>query len=106
MNGKTDLSRRRLLKNVATGAVLLPLAATQFGTAFAADPLVTPDDPTAKALKYVEDASKFSGAKPGSHCGNCSLYQGAAGSAQGGCAIFPGKQVKAAGLCASWVAKT
>lgn len=105
MNGKTDLSRRRLLKNVATGAVLLPLAATQFGNAFAADPLVTSDDPTAKALKYVEDASKFVGGKPGSRCANCSLYQGAAGSTQGGCAIFPGKQVKAAGLCASWAAK-
>jgi len=105
MDGKINVSRRRLLKNVATGAVLLPLASTQFGAAFAADPLVAADDPTGKALKYVEDASKFAGAKPGAHCGNCALYQGAAGSAQGGCAIFPGKQVKAAGLCASWAPK-
>ncbi len=105
MNDKTNLSRRRLLQQVATGAMLLPLAGVPFANAYAADPLVTPDDPTAKALKYVEDASKASGMKPGSHCGNCALYQGAAGSAQGGCAIFPGKQVKAAGVCASWAPK-
>ena len=99
-----DGSRRRLLKKVTLGAVLLPLA--RLPQAGAADlPLVTEDDPTAKALKYVPDVSKASGAKPGSHCGTCALYQGAAGSAQGGCLLFPGKAVKSGGWCSSWTAK-
>lgn len=99
-----DGSRRRLLKNVTIGAVLLPLA--RVPQAGAADlPLVTEDDPTAKALKYVADASKASDAKPGSHCGVCALYQGGAGSAQGGCLLFPGKAVKSTGWCSSWTAK-
>jgi hypothetical protein len=98
-----DESRRRLLKKVTLGAALLPL--TQLHRADAADaPLVTADDPTAKALKYVSDASKASDAKPGSRCGNCQLFQGGT-AAQGGCLLFPGKQVKAAGWCSSWTAK-
>ena len=98
-----DESRRKLLKQVALGTVLIPLAAR---TAGAADlPLVTTEDPTAKALKYVEDVSKATAAKPGSKCATCALYQGAAGSAQGGCLLFPGKAVKAGGWCSSWAAK-
>lgn len=101
-----DESRRRLLKRVALGAALIPLATIPVRVTRAADlPLVTADDATAKALKYVPDASKASDAKPGSKCANCSLYQGAAGSAQGGCLLFPGKAVKATGWCSSWTAK-
>lgn len=97
-----DKSRRQLLKKVALGTVLIPVVVK---TASAADlPLVSVDDPTAKALKYTPDASKATGAKPGSKCANCSLYQGGA-AAQGGCLLFPGKAVKAAGWCASWTAK-
>ena len=97
-----DNSRRQLLKKVALGTVLIPVVVK---TASAADlPLVSVDDPTAKALKYTPDASKATGAKPGSKCANCSLYQGGA-AAQGGCLLFPGKAVKAAGWCASWTAK-
>ena len=98
-----DESRRQLLKKVALGTVLIPLAVR---TASAADlPLVSTDDPTAKALKYVEDVSKATAAKPGSKCANCALYQGAAGSAQGGCLLFPGKAVKSGGWCSSWAPK-
>ncbi len=104
MNEVIDLSRRSLLRSVALAACALPLAG-QLAPAAAAAPLVTADDPTAKALKYVDDAKKAADAKPGAHCANCSLYQGAAGSTQGGCAIFPGKEVKAAGWCVSWVLK-
>jgi hypothetical protein len=101
-----DTSRRRLLRNVALGVLLIPIARAPVETAGAADaPLVTADDPTAKALKYTADASKASDAKPGSKCANCRFYQGAADSAQGGCLIFPGKSVKAAGWCSSWTAK-
>jgi hypothetical protein len=107
MKLKFDESRRHLLKRVSLGVALTPIAAAALRTAWAADlPLVTEDDPTAKALKYVPDASKASGAKPGSKCENCKLFQGAAGSAQGPCLLFPGKSVKATGWCSSWTAKT
>jgi hypothetical protein len=103
----TDESRRRLLKRVTLGVALIPIAGLPFRAAIAADlPLVSADDPVAKALKYVNDASKASGAKPGSKCANCQNYQGAAGSTQGGCLLFPGKAVKASGWCISWTAKT
>ncbi len=101
-----DESRRRLLMNVALGTVLVPIAAAPLAARAADLPLVTPDDPTAKALNYVSDASKATGAKPGSKCGTCALYQGAAGSAQGGCLVFPGKAVKSTGWCSSWTLKT
>jgi len=107
MNYKFDESRRRLLKRVSLGVALVPIAGATLRTAWAADmPLVATDDPTAKALKYVPDASKASDAKPGSKCANCKLYQGAANSSEGGCLLFPGKAVKASGWCSSWTTKT
>jgi|SRR5579859_5667785 len=106
MNSTADESRRKLLKNIAMGLALVPAAAPLLRGALAADlPPVTPDDPTAKAVKYVSDASKAIGAKPGSKCASCTLYQGTATSDQGGCALFPGKSVKANGWCTSWTAK-
>ena len=102
-----DESRRQLLKRVTLGVALIPIAGLPLRTASAAEmPLVGADDPTAKALKYVGDASKSSDAKPGSKCANCKLYQGAADSTEGGCLLFPGKSVKAAGWCSSWTAKS
>ena len=103
----TDESRRRLLRSAALGVALLPIAGLPLRAAIAADlSLVSADDPTAKALKYVSDASNASAAKSGSKCANCSIYQGAAGSAQGGCLMFPGKAVQATGWCSSWTART
>ena len=97
-----DESRRQLLKKVALGTVLIPIAVR---TASAADlPLVSPDDPTAKALKYTPDVSTATAAKPGSKCANCTLYQGGT-AAQGPCLLFPGKAVKASGWCSSWTPK-
>jgi hypothetical protein len=102
-----DESRRELLKKVTLGMALMPIATIAPRIAFAADlPLVTPDDPTAKTLKYVSDASKSTDAKLGSECANCAFYQGDAGSSQGSCPLFPGKAVKADGWCSSWTAKS
>ena len=42
-------------------------------------PLVTADDPTGKALKYVSDASQASVTQPGSKCANCANYRAAPG---------------------------
>lgn len=105
MKDTVDECRRRLLTGVALGMALLPLAGTLTSANAADAPLVTADDPTAKALKYVSDASKSKDAKPGSTCANCTLYQGTTGAAQGGCLLFPGKSVKASGWCSSWTAK-
>ena len=106
MKPEVNEARRQLLKKVTLGVALVPVARLGLRTAFAAEaPLVTADDPTAKALKYVSDASKATDAKPGSKCANCALYQGVAGSSQGGCQLFPGKAVKASGWCMSWTAK-
>ena len=81
MKPVTDESRRRLLKSVTVGVALIPIAGLPLPAHSAADlPLVTTDDPTAKALQYVSDAS--------------------------GCVLFPGKAVKATGWCSSWAAKT
>ncbi|HKE44320.1 MAG TPA: high-potential iron-sulfur protein [Steroidobacteraceae bacterium] len=97
-------SRRELLRLTAIAAAAAPLAALLPHTTVAAGvQMVDPkNDPTAKALGYVEDASKATAAKPGSTCGNCQLYTGAAGSADGPCGLFQGKHVKAAGWCSAW----
>jgi hypothetical protein len=96
-----NLSRRRLLQSLTVGVPLLPLAGP-LRTALAADaPMLSPNAKEAKALKYVEDASKAEGAVKGSTCANCALYQGHAGAATGPCQIFPGKSVTAAGWCSS-----
>jgi len=97
-----NLSRRRLLQGLTAGVPLLPLA-VPLRTAAAADaPMLSPDAKEAKALKYVEDASKAQDAVKGSTCANCGLYQGRSGAASGPCQIFPGKSVTAAGWCSSW----
>lgn len=102
-----DHTRRRLLRNVALGVALIPIARAPLEVAAAADaPLLSADDPQAKALKYTSNASTAKDATPGSKCANCKLYQGAANSTEGGCSIFPGKSVKASGWCTSWTAKT
>jgi len=99
-------SRRSLLKRLALGTTLAPLAASLTRRAAAAPAmLVSPGSPEAKAVQYTEDAKSAHTAQPGSTCANCALYQGADGSAQGPCQIFPGKEVKAAGWCSSWAAQ-
>ena len=103
MRSDAPLSRRHLLQKLTLAVPLLPLAAARLNVARAADaPLLSPDAAEAKAVKYVEDASKAQGALPGSTCANCALYQGHTGSAVGPCQIFAGKQVRAAGWCSSW----
>jgi hypothetical protein len=93
-------SRRRLLRNIALAASVSAFASTQVR---AADdlPLISVDDPAAKAVKYVEDARKVKEAENNT-CANCSLYNGKDGSVQGPCQIFKGKAVKAAGWCNAW----
>jgi hypothetical protein len=103
MGSVDDFSRRLLLRRIALAASLACVATSRSEHAHAADaPLIAEDDPAAKAVKYVADASKAKGAPPGNTCGNCALYQGKYASKEGPCQIFPGKNVTAAGWCASW----
>ena len=92
------LSRRHLL---ILGMPLLTVVALKSVRA-AETPLLNPEDKDAKAVKYVEDATKAQRAAPDSTCANCAVYQGKAGAPTGPCQIFPGKLVKAAGWCSSW----
>ena len=106
-NQATNDSRRRFFATAggAIGAVVIANALPQI--AGAADlPHLTLDDPTAKALDYVEDASKTKNPKhkPGNICANCQFYQGAA-AATGPCQIFAGKSVAAKGWCQVWALK-
>jgi hypothetical protein len=94
-----SISRRRLLRRMAAIASIVPMAAV----VRAADtPLIRVDDPAAKAVKYVEDASKAKEAVPHSNCANCALYLGKSGATLGPCQILPGKSVLAAGWCNKW----
>ncbi len=113
---KPEVSRRRFLAQAAiaipAGGALLNAALTS--TASAQAPLVQLDvnDPTAKALLYVEDAAKVDRKNPlaarftpDQNCNNCSQVQGKAGDANRPCAIFPGKLVAGKGWCSVWAKK-
>jgi hypothetical protein len=74
-------------------------------------PHLSPDDPLAKALGYVNEASqtdraKYPTYKPGQTCEKCRFYQGKAGESWGPCQIYMGKSVDAHGWCASFMVKT
>ena len=106
-----DLTRRRFL---ATVAIAVPASAALVNVAAAQAPLpkLDPNDPSAKALLYVPDASKVDTKNPlaarfaaGQNCANCSQIQGKPGEAFRPCAIFPGKLVDAKGWCSVWAKK-
>ncbi len=103
MDNRFDDERRALLRRLALGLTLVPLAGLRSRDARAAAlPLLSESDPAAKALDYVEDASKAKGAQSGALCSNCSVYGGADGAPAGPCTLFPGNWVKAGGWCKSW----
>jgi hypothetical protein len=101
-------SRRHFLKIVAGTAAAAAIVGNLPRTARAADlPHVAESDPTAKALDYVEDASKTKNPKhkPGDVCANCQFYTGTGNAGYGPCQLFPGKSVNAKGWCVSHTAK-
>jgi hypothetical protein len=107
--GRGDHSRRSFIALAGvTGAAALAgiRPALTFAQAGAGPPHLTESDPTAKALGYVEDASKvdktkFPTYKAGAHCATCNFFQGKPADAYGPCQIFPGKAVAGKGWCAS-----
>ena len=103
MAAQENPSRRRFVRKLVLGAALAPVALARLTASRATDlPLLSPDDPAAKKVKYTEDASGEKSATKGNTCANCALYEGAYSSTQGPCQLFPGKHVKAAGWCSSW----
>ena len=103
-----DISRRRLIRNALLASALGPALGLIARQPMAADmtPLDT-NDPSAKALGFVADASKVDAAanptfKPGQRCATCMQYQGKPTDATAGCTIFPKRSVPAEGWCKVW----
>ena len=92
---KTSISRRTLLKGLAT----IPVVAAVGYAATASAEAVSTDDPVAQSLAYTPNSTT-----EGQSCAGCNLYQGGTAAA-GPCAIFGGKDVQATGWCKSWVKK-
>lgn len=122
MSDSTKTTRRDLVKQalVMVPASLCVLAAGKALAAGTTAPaagglkLVPETDATAKALKYVADATKGKREKRGTtegkdqNCGNCQLYtkQGTVdGKEAGKCLMITGGLVTASGWCGSWVKK-
>ncbi len=103
MSDRIDQSRRRFVKLSAIGIAVTPLV----GRVAMAQEKVKESDPTAKALAYVEDATKSTNPKykKGEACHNCQLYQGKPGEQYGPCPIYGGKLVHVNGWCTAYVPK-
>ena len=99
-----EISRRELVMGAVLASALLP--------AFAAEPTpLDPNDPVAKALAFVTDASQVDAKanptfKPEQRCANCTNYLGKPTDGTAGCKIFAGHSVPAGGWCKSWVQRT
>lgn len=101
------LTRRQMLGATVVGlpAISLVVESAQAQTL----PLLKPDEPAAKALGYIEDATKVDAKanpnyKPGQVCGNCLQWaEKDRKVAVGKCNLFPGKLVKNPGWCKVYV---
>jgi hypothetical protein len=103
-------NRRQFLATLAVAAAAGTVAARS-GSLSAQDPLplLSEDDPTAKALGYVDDLSKVPAGepllKPGANCANCLHYKAEQTAPVAPCALFPGKSVPANAWCKAWAAR-
>jgi High potential iron-sulfur protein len=105
------ISRRAIVKAGLCAGALVPALGLIGNTAGAAAlPPLDPNDPMAKAVKFINDGSKVDAGKNPTYkatqkCANCAQYQGKAGDTSAGCNIFPGRSVPAAGWCNAWAQK-
>jgi hypothetical protein len=102
--------RRTLLKGALLGVTAVPVSALLSRSAdAAASGKVDPNEPQAKALGYVVDASTVDAKanpnfKPGQHCLNClQAPTGKPGMAEVPCNIFAGRPVSGKGWCKVYV---
>jgi hypothetical protein len=114
MNNSTiDIRRRRMLLDAVTAiaSLLLLRLAPNARAEAAALPHLAEDDPTAKALKYHQDATAAPRVDKGGvpakdqFCHNCRFVQTNSGDWRP-CQIFPGKAVNANGWCSSWMQRS
>ena len=73
-------------------------------------PKLAEDDPQAKSLSYVHDATTIDASKQprykaGQECSNCALFQAKSDEEWAGCSIVPGKAVNARGWCTVYAPK-
>jgi hypothetical protein len=99
--------RRTLLKGALLGVAAVPVSALLTRTADAAAGRVDPNEPQAKSLAYIEDATKVDvkanpNFKPGQICGNCSHAKPGTGP-EVPCAIFANRPVATKGWCKVWM---
>jgi hypothetical protein len=99
--------RRALLKGALLGVAAVPVSALLTRTAGAAGASVDPNEPQAKSLNYVTDATKVDAKanpnfKPGQVCANCQ-HAKAGTTAELPCAIFANRNVSAKGWCKVWM---
>ncbi len=103
------MTRRAMVKGSLIAGALVPALGLIGNAAEAAD--LTPldaNDPTAKALGFVTDASKATANptyKAGSKCSTCAQFTGKPSDATGPCNIFAGHTVPSGGWCSVWAAK-
>ena len=106
---QNKFSRRSIVKSGFIAGSLLPVVGlVSRNAAAAALPPLDPNDPTAKALGFINDATKVDikthpTFKTGQKCSTCAQFQGKAGDATAACTIFAGKSVPEGGWCQVWV---
>ncbi|WP_422133719.1 high-potential iron-sulfur protein [Endozoicomonas sp. ALD040] len=96
---------RRKFMQLGLACTLIPLVAMDTVAEPAAAGEVQEDDPQAKALNYVKEASEAKGNpkyKEGDICKNCMFFEA---SKNNGCTLFAGRRVEEGGWCTAWVAK-
>jgi len=116
MNPDNKLTRRHLIGASLLGLSAIPVvtetalaqakpaAAPAAKPAAGALPVLSPTEPAAKALGYIEDATKVDAKANGQHCGNCLQWADKDRKvALAKCNLFPGKLVKNPGWCKVWI---
>lgn len=115
MKDPIQIRRRQFLKfGLKAGGGAIALGAIPI-TLLAQEGRVSPDEPLAQAMGYVEvaenaDTEKFpkrageGGANQ--YCHNCALYAGTEDDEYAACSIFQNREVAGTGWCNAWVAKS
>ena len=107
-------TRRTFIKTTAKlGLIpLLPVSMLSQGAENICTTKITTDDPVAKALRYIEDATqaarsdKMGVIAADQLCSNCQFYTvSTSDAALGPCMLFQNRLVVGAGWCAGWVPK-
>ena len=109
-------SRRQAIKLSLTGLAALPLGVLLHPESVCAEsPKLEDDEPMARQLGYVHDATKTDTTKfpkragadgDSQFCRSCQFFTGEGDAEWGECTIFSGRLVNANGWCNSWFLKS